>query len=272
MKYLRTLTFLPAPIDGASSPLNIAGFRYKTKQILAFFLLWPVFSQAQITDPKATEVWQPEVRVVTPGTGTQPPSDAIVLLDGKNLNEWMSAKDSTAAKWDLNAAEGSATVKPGTGDLMTKRSFGDFQLHLEFREPSVVKGEGQGRGNSGIFLQNRYEIQVLDCFQNRTYSNGQTGAVYKQSIPLINACRKPGEWQTYDILYTAPRFNSDGIRITPAYVTLLHNGVVTQLHTEIKGSTEYIGLPKNEAHGKAPIRFQDHGDLVSYRNVWLREL
>ena len=228
--------------------------------------------QAQITDPKATEVWQPEPRIVTSGTGTQPPSDAIILFDGKNLDEWMSVKDSTAAKWDVDVAEGAFTVKPGTGDIMTKRPLGDCQLHLEFRTPALVKGEGQSRGNSGVWLQSRYEIQVLDCYSNRTYSNGQTGAVYKQSIPLANVCRKPGEWQTYDILYTAPRFNADGIRLVPGFVTVLHNGVVIQMHTEIQGNTLFIGLPKNEAHGNAPLRLQDHGDLVSFRNIWVREL
>jgi len=238
------------------------------------FSLVTTVAQAQITDPKATEVWQPEPRIVTSGsTAAQPPSDAIVLFDGKNLSAWKSVKDSTlAASWDINTAEASMTVKPNTGDIQTKRSFGDCQLHLEFRAPIVVKGEGQGRGNSGVFLQSRYEVQILDAYQNRTYSNGQTGAIYKQTIPLVNACRPPGEWQTYDILYTAPRFNADGIRTAPAYVTVIHNGVVIQLHTEIKGTTEYIGLPKNEAHGKAPIKLQDHGDLVSYRNIWVREL
>lgn len=244
------------------------------KQLFAtalFFALFLSTATSQITDPKATEVWQPEPRLVTPGEGTKPPSDAIVLFDGKNLSEWLSAKDSTDAKWDISA-DGSVTVKPSTGDIQTRRSFGDCQLHLEFREPVVVKGEGQGRGNSGIFLQNRYEVQVLDCYQNRTYSNGQTGAIYKQSIPLANACRKPGEWQNYDILFTAPKFNADGILVAPGHVTVIHNGVVIQLNTEIKGTTEYIGLPKNTAHGKAPIKLQDHGDLVSYRNVWIREL
>ncbi len=234
-------------------------------------LLFQVNLNAQITDPKATEVWQPEPRLVTPGEGTKPPSDATVLFDGKNLSEWLSSKDSTEAKWDLNS-DGSITVKPGGGDIQTRRSFGDCQLHLEFREPIVVKGEGQLRGNSGLFLQNRYEVQVLDCYQNKTYSNGQTGAIYKQSIPLANVCRKPGEWQTYDILFTAPRFNSDGILVAPGHVTVIHNGVVIQLNTEIKGTTEYIGLPKNMAHGKAPLKLQDHGDLVSYRNIWIREL
>lgn len=239
--------------------------------ILLFLFSFLPFCISQITDPKATEVWQPEPRVVTPGQGTKPPSDAIVLFNGTNFDEWWSAKDSSAVKWDLNR-DSSATVKPQAGDIMTKRVFGDCQLHIEFRTPPVVKGEGQGRGNSGIFLQNRYEVQVLDCYQNRTYSNGQTASIYKQTIPLVNACRKPGEWQAYDILYTAPRFNADGILIAPGRVTVLHNGIVVQLNTEIKGTTEYIGLPKYQAHGKAPIKLQDHGDLVSYRNIWVREL
>jgi hypothetical protein len=243
------------------------------KSFLRVVTLWSasIFTlQAQITDPKATEVWTPEPRLVTPGEGTQAPSDAIVLFDGKKLDEWLSAKDSSAAKWEIS--EGAMTVKPGTGDMITKRNFSDFQLHLEFSTPEIVKGEGQGRGNSGIFLQNRYEVQVLDCYQNRTYSNGQTGAIYKQSIPLVNACRKPGAWQTYEILYTAPRFNQDGILLTPAYVTVLHNGILIQNHVAVKGTTEYIGLPKNEAHGKGPLKLQDHGDLVRYRNIWVREL
>ena len=228
-------------------------------------------AHAQITDPKATEVWSPKPPVVTPGEGTKPPSDAIVLFDGKNLNEFITAKDSSAAAWTINK-DGSMTVAPSKGDIQTKQSFGSCQLHVEYRAPEVVKGEGQGRGNSGIFLQSRYEVQVLDCYGNTTYSNGQTGSIYKQSIPLANACRKPGEWNTYDIIYTAPQFNKDGIKTASAFVTVIHNGVLLQNHTEIKGTTEYIGLPKNEAHGDLPIKLQDHGDLVSYRNIWLRKL
>lgn len=239
--------------------------------IIAAFSAFSSIVSAQITDPKATEIWEPQVRVVTPGEGTKPPSDAIVLFDGNNFSEWQSAKDSSKVTWTLNG-DGSATVLPGGGDIVTKKAFGDCQLHVEFREPSVVKGESQGRGNSGIFLQGRYEVQVLDCYQNRTYSNGQTGSIYKQSIPLVNACRKPGEWQAYDILFTAPRFNNDDILVAPGHITVLHNGIVVQLNTEIKGTTEYIGLPKNIAHGKSGIKLQDHGDLVSYRNIWIREL
>ena len=245
------------------------------QRFISFTLFVALFTQvatAQITDPKATEVWTPKPRVVTPGSATQAPSDAIVLFDGSNFSEFVSVKDSaTAVAWTLNTDK-SMTVGAGKGDIRTKRSFGDCQLHIEFRAPEVVKGEGQGRGNSGVFLQQRYEVQVLDCYQNTTYSNGQTASVYKQSIPLVNACKKPGEWQTYDIIYTAPRFNKDSVLVAPGHVTVMHNGIVVQNHTEIKGTTEYIGLPKNVAHGKAPIQLQDHGDLVSYRNIWIREL
>ena len=228
-------------------------------------------ANAQITDPKATEVWSPKAKVVTPGSGTKAPSDAIVLFNGSNLSEFVSVADSSAAAWTINR-DSSMTVAAGKGNIRTRRSFGDCQLHVEFSAPTVVKGEGQGRGNSGVFLQQRYEVQVLDCYQNTTYSNGQTASIYKQSIPLANACKKPGEWQTYDIIYTAPRFNKDSILVAAGHVTVLHNGVLVQNHTEIKGTSEYIGLPKNIAHGKAPIELQDHGDLVRYRNIWIREL
>jgi hypothetical protein len=164
------------------------------------------------------------------------------------------------------------TVVKGAGNIVTKRSFGDCQLHIEFRTPAVVVGEGQGRGNSGIFLQSRYEVQVLDNYNNRTYSNGQAGSIYKQHIPLVNACRPPGEWQTYDIIYTAPRFNADGIRIAPGRVTVIQNGVLVQNNVEIRGTTEYDTMPKNFAHGKAPLELQDHGNPVSYRNIWIRDL
>jgi hypothetical protein len=244
----------------------------KNMRLFTFILTLATSSLfAQITDPKATEVWSPKPPVVKPGNGTKAPSDAIVLFDGTNLNEFLSLKDSSAAKWTLNR-DSSMTVAPGTGDIFTKRSFGDCQLHVEFSTPPVVKGEAQLRGNSGVFLQQRYEVQVLDCYENGTYSNGQTASIYKQSIPLANVCRKPGEWQTYDIIYTAPRFNKDGIRTAAGYVTVLHNGVLVQNHTEIKGTTEYIGLPKNMAHGDAPLQLQDHGDLVRYRNIWIRPL
>lgn len=227
------------------------------------------FLFAQITDPVATEVWEPVPRKVTPGDGTAPPADAIVLFDGKNTSEW-THEDGSAVKWEVK--NGSMTVKKGTGDIFTKRTFGDCQLHVEWRADPEDNDPGQDRSNSGVFLQSRYEVQVLDSYGDQTYSNGQAGAIYKQSIPLVNACRPAGEWQTYDIIFKAPVFNADGIRVSPGYVTVLHNGVLIQNHTEIKGTTEYIGLPKNIAHGKAPIRLQDHSEKVSYRNVWIREL
>lgn len=243
---------------------------YRNLALLAVGL-GPFVLQGQITDPKATEVWEPEPRMVTAPGGGLAPSDAIVLFNGAHAREWVTAGGSQEAiKWKVD--NGEMTVVKGTGAIQTRREFGDFQLHLEFKTPAVVVGEGQGRGNSGVFLQGRYEIQVLDSYQNRTYSNGQAGSLYKQAIPLVNASKAPGEWQTYDIIYTAPRFNNDGLRVAPGYVTVLHNGVLIQNHVAIQGTTEYIGLPKNVAHGRGPILLQDHGDPVSFRNIWLREL
>jgi hypothetical protein len=165
------------------------------------------------------------------------------------------------------------TVKPGSGGIKTKQGFGSCQLHIEWRAPEVVKGEGQGRGNSGIFLMEQYELQVLDMYNNKTYSNGQAGSIYKQASPLVNASRKPGEWQTYDILFTAPEFYEDGRVQSAARITVLHNGVLIQNNTTIWGRTQYIGIAKYEKHPSAlPIMLQDHGDLVSFRNIWIRPL
>ncbi|MFK8005301.1 MAG: DUF1080 domain-containing protein [Saprospiraceae bacterium] len=230
-------------------------------------LLTNLFSQKE---PEATEVWSPEARIVTPAENNAPPSDAIVLFDGKNLKEWSSMKNNTTAEWKV--ADDCMTVVKGKGNIKTKREFGDIQLHLEWRTPTVIEDKGQGRGNSGVFFQERYEVQVLDNYENKTYSNGQAGSIYKQSIPLVNACKKPGEWQTYDIIFIAPKFNKDGIRVSPGFLTVIHNGILIQNHVEIKGTTEYIGQPKNVAHGKASIMLQDHSNPVSYRNIWVREL
>lgn len=228
-----------------------------------------VFAQ-QEKNPESTELYQPVPPVVTPGEGTKAPSDAIVLFDGTSLNEWINDKGEPAG-WTV--ADGCMTVKPGTGIIKTKRGFGDCQLHIEWRSPVVVTGEGQGRGNSGVFLQNRYELQVLDSYENKTYVNGQAGSIYKQSIPLVNVCRKPGEWQSYDIIFLAPRFSENGRVAVPGRITVLQNGVVIQNNTEIRGTTPYIGLPEYIPHSmKEPISLQDHGNLVSYRNIWIREL
>jgi hypothetical protein len=229
-------------------------------------------AQNEKKTPESTEVWEPQPKVVTTGQPGSPPSDAIVLFDGKNLDEWVSVEGDGPAKWTLK--DGAFTVAPGSKDIKSKKQFGDVQLHVEWRSPAVTDPSkvSQGRGNSGIFLQEKYEVQVLDNYENKTYSNGQAGSIYKQHIPLANACKKPGEWQTYDIIYTAPRFNDDGRVIAPAYVTVIHNGVLLQNHVALWGSTQYIGFPLYEKHGKGSIRLQDHGNLVSYRNIWVREL
>lgn len=234
-------------------------------------------------DPKKTEVWEPVPKVVTPGaTPSDAPSDAIILFDGKNLDAWRSVKDSAKpAAWTVNS-EGSFTVKKGTGNIQTKQSFLDYQLHIEWRIPAVISGTGQARGNSGVFLASTgpgdegYEIQVLDNYNNTTYVNGQAGSIYKQYIPLANACKKPGEWQVYDIVWTAPRFNEDGTVKSPARITAFHNGVLVQNNVELKGITVYIGDPSyKKPHGACPIKLQDHGDPsepISFRNIWVRPL
>ena len=214
-----------------------------------------------------TEVWEPVPEVVTFDENGVP-SDAIQLL-GNNLSAWESVKEGDAA-WDLE--NGVLTVKPGTGDIKTKESFCDVQLHLEWKAPTPdADMEGQQRNNSGVFLQQRYEVQVLDSYDNKTYPNGQAASVYKQTIPLVNATKAPNQWQTYDIIFKAPTFNGEDLA-TPGYVTVIHNGVLVQNHTEIQGTTEWIGAPKYKAHGCAPIQLQDHGNLVSFKNIWLREL
>ena len=222
-------------------------------------------------DPKLTEVWEPKVPVVTPGkSNADAPSDAIVLFDGKTLSQWESSKGGEVT-WTI--ADGAMTVKPGSGEIRTKQGFGDCQLHIEWRTPQVVKGEGQFRGNSGIFLMGRYELQVLDSYNNTTYSNGQAGSIYKQRLPLVNASRPPGEWQTYDIIFTAPDFFEDGRVKEAARITVFHNGVLVQNNVEIWGNTQYIGVANYEKHAeKLPIALQDHGDLVSFRNIWIRPL
>jgi len=232
--------------------------------------------------PEETEVWSPEPAVVTPGaTCGAAPSDAIVLFDGKNLDEWVSAQDHTPARWVV--ADGVMTVKkaPGVGNIETKRRFKNYQLHVEWKIPADIEGSGQARGNSGVFLASTgpgddgYELQVLDSYKNKTYVNGMAASIYKQGIPLVNANRPPGEWQSYDIVWTAPEFNEDGSLKTPAYVTVFFNGVLVQNHFELKGQTLYIGKPFYKMYDRAPIKLQAHGDKskpISYRNIWVREI
>ncbi len=224
--------------------------------------------------PEMSEFWTPQPPIVTPGTYRgdgmmTAPSDAIILFDGKNLSAWENSNGGPA-EW--NVKNGAFTVAKGKGEIRTKQKFNDFQLHIEWTAPTEVKGESQGRGNSGVFLQGIYEVQVLDCYQNETYANGMTGSLYKQTPPLVNVMRKPGEWNTYDIIYSAPIFKEDGTYRVPPRVTVIQNGVVLQNNTTLLGTTEYIGFPKVVPHGAGPIMLQDHGDAVSFRNVWIREL
>lgn len=231
------------------------------------------YAEPEPTEPEATEYYEPKVPVVGPATNGSIPSDAIVLFDGSSFDGWMHIQDSTAVKWHLHE-DGSMTVADKTGDIRTKQEFGDIQLHIEWRSPLPIQREGQNRGNSGVFLNGLYEIQVLDNNDNDTYVNGQVGSIYKQGPPLAKASVPTGEWNVYDIIYHAPEFNADGGKIKSGTVTVLHNGVLIQDHTEIKGTTPYIGWPKNPSHGKGPLKLQDHGDdsRVSYRNIWVREL
>lgn len=227
-------------------------------------------------DPKDTEVWAPEPSRIMPGAPTKAPSDAIVLFDGDDLREWVSTS-SPGKPADWTVAKGVLTVRPGSGHIQTKRLFKDYQIHLEWRVPDSVKGTGQARGNSGLFLastgiESGYEIQILECADNKTYANGQAASIYKQHIPLVNACAAAGEWQTYDVIWTAPRFGADGSLVSPAYVTALHNGVLVHNHVALQGASVYIGKPSYLMHGPAPIKLQDHGDAVSFRNVWVRRL
>ena len=239
-------------------------------------------AQASKPRPEDTEISSPEPPVVTPGaTAGAPPSDAIVLFNSKDVSQWVSAQDGSPAQWTV--ADGVMTVNktPGAGSIQTRQSFHNYQLHVEWKIPADISGTGQGRGNSGVFLASTgpgdagYELQILDNYNNKTYVNGQVGSLYKQSIPLANPARKPGEWQTYDIVWTAPAFNADGTLKTPAYATVLLNGVLVENHFELKGETLYIGKPFYKAFDGAPIKLQAHGDKsepISFRNIWVRNL
>ena len=260
--------------------------------LLTLLLPLALFAQ-DAKDPKATEVWEPEPRAVTPGIATAPPSDAIVLFSGDNLDQWQKPQfiyergtvpemqamineldanyANPAADWTVE--EGQIIVKPGTGAIETKQAFGSFQLHIEWLSPVDAGKEGQAYSNSGVFMMSLYEIQILNSHKNRTYSNGQAGSIYKQHIPLVNASRSAGTWQSYDIVFNAPRFSTDGKLERPASVTAFHNGVLIQNAVTLEGPTAYIGKSSYFPHpAKLPLRLQDHGDLVRYRNIWIREL
>jgi hypothetical protein len=228
----------------------------------------------ELPAPELTEVWTPIPPVISsPPDGV--PSDAVVLFDGKNLDEWEAVR-AGGNPWKIE--DGAMVIVPTkapapTVDQRTKKTFGDIQLHIEFRTPAKVEGESQGRGNSGIFFMGLYELQILDSYKNPTYSNGQVGSIYKQHIPLANASRPPGEWQTYDVVFIAPRFSPEGRVLSPARLTAFHNGVLAQYHVEIKGPTTYRGTPKYQPHAaKLPLVLQDHRNPTAFRNIWVREI
>jgi Domain of Unknown Function (DUF1080) len=267
----------------------------KLKLLIISILAANILSaQENLAKPEQTEFYEPVPKIVAPAPKMgDAPSDALILFDGKNFDNFIQDLDGSAVlwkmdsnrvlsrdykadgpavKWTLNG-DGSMTVKGGVGGIKTKQLFGDCQLHVEWRSPMEPDSlKGQKKGNSGVFLQERYEVQVLNSYKNDTYTNGQAGSIYKQTPPLVNACRPMGEWNSYDIIYTAPRFRRNGSVEQPPKVTVIHNGIVVQNATIIQGSTEYIGAPKNLAHGKGAIKLQDHGNAVSYRNIWIREL
>ena len=232
------------------------------------------FPQPEMMKPGMTEIWEPEVKIIQPGaTNSEAPSDAIILFNGGDISKEWTDRKGGPSKWLVQ--DGALVSVRGAGMIYSIRKFGNLQLHIEWKTPSEVIGESQGRGNSGVFLQELYEVQVLDSYNNRTYRNGQAASVYKQYAPLVNACKGPGEWQTYDIIFTAPTFNSDTTRYyTPPRVTVIHNGVLVQNNVSLRGPTEYIGVPEYfiKVHGPGSLVLQDHGNPVAYRNIWVREL
>jgi hypothetical protein len=242
--------------SGLFSPLSLAS---------ALLALGTTFvACAAFVDEYKSGINWPEPKVIDPGPVGGPPSDALVLFDGKDLSKWVGGE-----KWEIK--DGYAVARE-TG-ITTKDGFGDCQLHVEWATPAEVSGEGQGRGNSGVYLMERYEVQILDSYDNKTYFDGQAASIYKQHPPMVNACRKPGEWQAYDIIFTAPRFDETGKLARPAYVTILQNGVVVQNHFELLGGTFYERPPAYEAHAtKAPIHLQFHGNPIRFRNIWIREI
>ena len=224
--------------------------------------------------PGMMEIWDPEIQIIKPGaTNNEPPSDAIVLFDGTDVNkEWEDTRGNPS-KWIVK--DGALISVKGSGFIQTKRKFSNIQLHIEWKTPSEVTGESQGRGNSGVFLQERYELQILDSYNNRTYRHGQAGSIYKQFPPLVNASKGPGEWQTYDIIYTAPTFSKDSLLyFTPPRITVLHNGVLIQNNVSLAGPTDYTKIPQAfiKAHGPGSLQLQDHGNPVAFRNIWIRDL
>jgi hypothetical protein len=247
--------------------------------LIAAGLLLPHFQSEAQPDPRwlAHDRDEPHPPVVQPPTAStpdrpgRPPGDAIVLFDGSDLSQW-AAMDGSPSRWIVR--DGYMECVRGSGYIRTLRNFGDCQLHIEWAAPATPEGHGQGRGNSGVFFgRTRYEIQVLDSYDNPTYADGSAGSVYGQYSPLVNVSRPPGEWQSYDILYTAPRFDAEGQLLSPARITAFHNGVLVQHNVQLTGPTAWLGRPPYSAHPeKLPIALQDHGNPVRFRNIWVREL
>jgi hypothetical protein len=237
-----------------------------------------VYSTGQ-TAKQEVEKWKvhdperPMPPVVDPGPAGEPvpaPSDAIILFDGKDLSQWIDGKGQQA-RWKIE--KGYMEVVAKTGAILTKQNFGDCQLHVEWASPVVIKGESQGRGNSGVFLMNIYEVQILDCYNNKTYADGMTASLYAQYPPLVNACRPPGEWQTYDIIFRRPRFDGKGQLVSPAWFTVFHNNILVHNNAELIGPTTHKARPPYKAHpDRLPISLQDHGNPVRFRNIWIRDL
>lgn len=249
---------------------------YLVSVLIVFFMSSTVLHAQNQQDmkPEDTEFYEPTPPVVDPGEDIflDPPSDAIILFDGTDMSKWETTSGKEVS-WIIE--DGVLTVDTGDESIeriQTKESFGDVQLYLEWRSPMNMEHKGQDRGNSGVFFQSRYEVQVLDAYNNPTYINGMAGSIYKQRAPLVNPSKKPGEWESYNISFTAPRFNEDGSLKSPGRVTVIWNGVVVQNNTEILGTTPYIGYPEYNAHGEAPLQLQDHNSKVSFRNIWIRRL
>jgi hypothetical protein len=243
-------------------------------RVIILLLSLNTFGQ-DFKDPKTTEVWEPKPKLVIPSkTYGGAPSDAIVLFDGKNMDAWKHVKDDAKARWELK--DGIMQSRKGAGDVVTKQEFGSFQMHIEFNLPLDSKQMGYPNGgNSGVYLHGRYEVQIFDSYNNEVpiYANGMAGSIYKQVIPAANPLLKPGEWNSYDIIFTAPKFRYNGTVEVPAYVTVLLNGVMILNHFEIQGPIEYVGIPKYYYYsGRGPIQLQEHGSEVAFRNIWLREL
>jgi hypothetical protein len=258
-------------------------YREAMKYVALILCLVPVLAWAQAARPRPedTEIYSPVPPVVTPGdaASASAPSDAIILFDGRNLDQWVNTRDKAPAGWTV--ADSVLTVNKAAGSIETRQKFKNYQLHLEWKIPSDIAGTDQARGNSGVFLASTgpgdagYELQILDSYNNSTYVNGQAASIYKQSPPLVNAARKPGLWQSYDVIWTAPSFKPDGSLDRPARVTALHNGVLVQNDFVLKGETLFIGQPFYKPFDSAPIKLQAHGDPskpISFRNIWVRPL